>query len=82
MYHNGISHLTASSDYEGILKIIEWLALIGKTSGSTLPVSVPSDIVDRPIIYTPTKAPYNPRYILFLAFVFCAYISQNFLIDC
>lgn len=35
-----------------------------QTKDAMVPISVPSDPVDRDIEYTPTKAPYDPVWML------------------
>jgi acetyl-CoA carboxylase/biotin carboxylase 1 len=65
MYKNGVSHLTAENDFEGIDKIVQWLSFIPETRGAPLSMGLVSDPIDRDIEYTPPKGPSDPR--LFLA---------------
>lgn len=64
MYKNGVSHLTAANDLEGVLSIINWLSYVPATRGLALPIMPTSDPVDREIGYTPPKGPYDPRWLL------------------
>ena len=64
MFYNGVSHLTAPSDFEGVRIIIEWLAYVPSYHGAVLPIAMPTDPVNRAVQYTPTKAPYDPRWMI------------------
>lgn len=64
MYKNGVSHLTAANDLEGVLSIVKWLAFVPEVKGARLPVTVSSDPWDRAIDYTPIKGAYDPRWFL------------------
>ena len=64
MYKNGVSHLTASSDLEGVTHILQWLSYIPTAKGETLPIRETSDSWDREIGYAPPKGPYDPRWLL------------------
>ncbi|KAI6126082.1 acetyl-CoA carboxylase [Pisolithus croceorrhizus] len=64
MYKNGVSHLTASSDLEGVTHILQWLSYIPRAKGDSLPVRETSDTWDREIGYVPPKGPYDPRWLL------------------
>jgi acetyl-CoA carboxylase/biotin carboxylase 1 len=64
MYKNGVSHLTAANDLEGVLTIVNWLSYVPAARGLTLPLLPSSDPVDRPIGYTPPKGPYDPRWFI------------------
>lgn len=64
MYKNGVSHLTASSDLEGVTHILQWLSYIPKVKGGPLPIRDMSDPWDREIGYTPPRGPYDPRWLL------------------
>lgn len=65
MYKNGVSHLTAPNDLEGVLSIIRWLGYVPAVKGAMLPL-MPSaeDPWDRTIDYTPIKGAYDPRWFL------------------
>ncbi|KAJ9595497.1 hypothetical protein L9F63_013319, partial [Diploptera punctata] len=64
MYNNGISHKTESRDLDGIYTILKWLSYIPKDKMSPVPFIKPVDPVDREVGYMPTKAPYDPRWML------------------
>lgn len=64
MYNNGVSHRTDAHDLEGIQSILRWLSYMPMHKGSPLPVIPVSDPVDREIKFYPTKAPYDPRWLL------------------
>lgn len=64
MYKNGVSHLTAQSDLEGALQIIQWLSYVPDRKGKAIPIFPTSDGWDRPIDYIPPKGPYDPRWLI------------------
>ncbi|GAA5920490.1 hypothetical protein JCM1841_003513 [Sporobolomyces salmonicolor] len=64
MYKNGVSHLTAANDLEGVLSIVRWLGYVPESRGAPLPILPSVDHWDRPIDYTPIKGPYDPRWFL------------------
>lgn len=64
MYKNGVSHLTASSDLEGVTHILQWLSYVPRAKGDSLPVRETPDTWDREIGYVPPKGPYDPRWML------------------
>ena len=64
MWKNGVSHLTAANDLEGVLSIVKWLGFIPKSKGASLPITIPSDHWNRSIDYTPIKGAYDPRWFL------------------
>lgn len=64
MHNNGVSHDVAPDDFEGVYKILQWLSYMPKFHGGPLPIIHPSDPVDRPIDFMPTKASYDPRWML------------------
>jgi len=64
MYNNGVSHEAVVHDLDGVKTILKWLSYIPKTKFSPLPITIPSDPVDRDIEYIPTKAPYDPLWML------------------
>ncbi|GJN90222.1 hypothetical protein Rhopal_003221-T1 [Rhodotorula paludigena] len=64
MYKNGVSHLTAANDLEGVLSIMQWLSFVPEARGAALPVLPSVDHWDRAIDYTPIKGPYDPRWFL------------------
>lgn len=64
MYNNGVSHKTEPRDLDGIYRILKWLSYIPKDKVSPLPMLKPVDPVEREVGYIPTKAPYDPRWML------------------
>ncbi|KDE05599.1 acetyl-CoA carboxylase [Microbotryum lychnidis-dioicae p1A1 Lamole] len=64
MYKNGVSHLTAANDLEGVLSIVKWLAYVPSAKGAPLPISPSVDTWDRAIDYQPIKGAYDPRWFL------------------
>jgi acetyl-CoA carboxylase/biotin carboxylase 1 len=64
MYKNGVSHLTAPNDLEGVLSIVRWLGYVPASRGAMLPIMPSVDSWDRPIDYTPIKGAYDPRWFL------------------
>ncbi|KAF9151502.1 acetyl-coenzyme-A carboxylase, partial [Actinomortierella ambigua] len=65
MYKNGVSHLTAQGDYEGIGKIVHWLSYVPERRNAPVPITVSQDTWDRDIDYLPPKgAVYDPRWML------------------
>lgn len=64
MYHNGVSHVTALDDLEGIYTMLKWLSYIPKKRGAELPIIEPLDSIDRDVIYMPSRTPYDPRWLL------------------
>lgn len=64
MYNNGVSHKTEPLDLDGIYTILHWLSYIPAYRGGELPMTIPNDPIDRNIGFTPTKSPYDPRWML------------------
>ncbi|XP_061907231.1 acetyl-CoA carboxylase isoform X1 [Entelurus aequoreus] len=64
MHNNGITHNTVSDDFEGVFTILQWLSYMPKNNHSPVPVVPSTDPIDREIEFTPTKAPYDPRWML------------------
>ncbi|OAL19402.1 hypothetical protein AYO20_11646 [Fonsecaea nubica] len=64
MYKNGVSHMTASDDFQGVEKIVEWLSFIPDKKGQPVPVSPPSDPWDRDITFYPPRGPYDVRHLI------------------
>ena len=46
------------------MAILDWLAFVPHVRGGPLPFTIPLDPVDRLVEYTPTKVPYDPRWML------------------
>ncbi|XP_072289677.1 acetyl-CoA carboxylase isoform X3 [Eucyclogobius newberryi] len=64
MHNNGVTHTTVPDDFEGVTTILQWLSYMPKNNHSPVPVLSITDPVDREIEFTPTKAPYDPRWML------------------
>ncbi|XP_033475988.2 acetyl-CoA carboxylase isoform X2 [Epinephelus lanceolatus] len=64
MHNNGVTHTTVTDDFEGVFTILQWLSYMPKNKHSPVPVMSTKDPVDREIEFTPTKAPYDPRWLL------------------
>ena len=64
MYKNGVSHLTAANDLEGVLSIVQWLSYVPPARGLSIPTLPSSDPVSRNIGYMPPKGPYDPRWLI------------------
>ncbi|KAJ3395827.1 acetyl-coenzyme-A carboxylase [Lobulomyces angularis] len=64
MYKNGVSHLVAENDMEGVSKILNWLSYVPKNVGTPLPVRPTSDSVERDVDALIPEGPYNPRNLL------------------
>jgi len=64
MYNNGVSHKTERHDMEGIHTLLKWLSYMPAYKGGPLPFMKPVDPIERSIGYTPTKTPYDPRWLI------------------
>ncbi|XP_074177766.1 acetyl-CoA carboxylase 2 isoform X3 [Rhinolophus sinicus] len=64
MHCNGVSHITVPDDFEGVYTILEWLSYMPKDNHSVVPIITPTDPIDREIEFLPTRAPYDPRWML------------------
>ncbi|XP_028270699.1 acetyl-CoA carboxylase isoform X2 [Parambassis ranga] len=64
MHNNGVTHTTVPDDFEGVFTILQWLSYMPKNKHSPVPVIPTTDPVDREIEFTPTKTPYDPRWML------------------
>ena len=64
MHRNGVSHLVAENDMEGVNEILKWLSYIPSHHDAPLPVIAPSDSVDRSIDVRIPDAPYDPRELI------------------
>ena len=64
MYKNGVSHMVARDDYEGVQKIVDWLSYVPSHKGAPVPVLPPTDGWDRDITFQPTKTPYDVRHLI------------------
>ena len=65
MYKNGVSHMTAANDFQGIEKIVEWMSFIPDKKNNPIPVSPSVDPWDRDIgYYPPNKQAYDVRWLI------------------
>nr|XP_011759434.1 acetyl-CoA carboxylase 2 isoform X3 [Macaca nemestrina] len=64
MHYNGVSHITVPDDFEGVYTILEWLSYMPKDNHSPVPIITPTDPIDREIEFLPSRAPYDPRWML------------------
>ncbi|CAM4660645.1 unnamed protein product [Lepidochelys olivacea] len=64
MHNNGVSHVTVPDDFEGVYTILQWLSYMPKDNRSPVPVTATSDPIEREIDFVPSKAPYDPRWML------------------
>ena len=65
---NGVSHLVVSDDVRGVSNILRWLSFVPERRGAPLPFSPGRgdqfDAIHRPVGFTPTSAPHDPREML------------------
>ncbi|CAI6341048.1 unnamed protein product [Periconia digitata] len=65
MYRNGVSHMTAADDFEGVSKIVKWLSFVPDKKGNPVPISPTADDWDRDVTYYPPgKAAYDVRHLI------------------
>ncbi|KAG8588869.1 hypothetical protein GDO81_006133 [Engystomops pustulosus] len=64
MHNNGVTHSTVYDDFEGVYTILQWLSYMPKCVSSPVPIMTPKDPIERQIEFIPTKAPYDPRWML------------------
>ena len=65
MYRNGVSHMTATDDFEGVSKIVKWMSYIPDQKGNPVPISPSVDSWDRDVAYYPPgKAAYDVRHLI------------------
>ena len=64
MYSNGVSHLIAKDDLDGVTSILRWLAFVPAKRGLLPPIVKSQDSIDREIEFVIPKAPYDPRLML------------------
>ncbi|KAM6466313.1 acetyl-CoA carboxylase 1 isoform 2-T2 [Liasis olivaceus] len=64
MHNNGVTHSTVCDDFEGVYTILQWLSYMPKSVFSPVPRLTVKDPIDRTIEFLPTKAPYDPRWML------------------
>ena len=60
-----MSHMTAEDDFEGVSKIVQWLAFVPDKKGSPIPVAPSDDDWDRDVTYYPPgKSAYDVRHLI------------------
>ncbi|KAK9448940.1 acetyl-CoA carboxylase [Limtongia smithiae] len=64
MYRNGVSHLAATDDLAGVMKIVEWMSYVPKVRGGRLPIYPSSDSWDRDVTFEPPKQSYDVRWLI------------------
>ncbi|KAI5299578.1 rab guanine nucleotide exchange factor S2, partial [Ascosphaera pollenicola] len=65
MYRNGVSHMTAADDFDGVQKIVQWLSYIPDKKNAPLPIRPVSDPWDRDVEYhPPEKQAYDVRWMI------------------
>jgi acetyl-CoA carboxylase/biotin carboxylase 1 len=75
MYKNGVSHLTAKDDFDGMKAIVHWISYLPVVKGQFPPAApayslslngraFAADPVDRDITFVPPSEPYDARCLL------------------
>lgn len=65
MYKNGVSHMTANDDFEGVQKIVEWMSFVPDKKNSPIPIRPWADDWDRDVAYyPPAKQAYDVRWLI------------------
>uniref|UniRef100_A0A3Q3IDI1 acetyl-CoA carboxylase n=1 Tax=Monopterus albus TaxID=43700 RepID=A0A3Q3IDI1_MONAL len=64
MHNNGVTHCTVRDDFEGVFTLLQWLSYMPECKFSPVPILTAKDPIDRPVEFVPTKAPYDPRWML------------------
>ncbi|KAJ6164119.1 Acetyl-CoA carboxylase [Penicillium chermesinum] len=65
MYKNGVSHMTANDDFEGVQKIVEWMSFVPDKKNAPVPIRAWADNWDRDVEYfPPAKQAYDPRWLI------------------
>uniref|UniRef100_A0A8C0QU24 Acetyl-CoA carboxylase 1 n=1 Tax=Canis lupus dingo TaxID=286419 RepID=A0A8C0QU24_CANLU len=64
MHNNGVTHSIVCDDFEGVFTVLHWLSYMPKNVRSLVPLLNSKDPIDRIIEFVPTKAPYDPRWML------------------
>lgn len=62
MYKNGVSHMTASDDFAGVSKIVEWMSFVPDKRNNPVPLLPITDPWDRDVTYMPPKQNYDVRW--------------------
>jgi len=65
MHRNGVSHMIANDDFEGVSKIVKWMSFVPDKKGNPVPISPSADTWDRDItFFPPQKGPYDVRHLI------------------
>ncbi|KAI9891700.1 MAG: acetyl-coenzyme-A carboxylase [Vezdaea aestivalis] len=65
MYKNGVSHMTAQDDFEGVGQIVTWMSFVPDKKNNPVPISPSGDSWDRDIGYCPPqKQAYDVRWLI------------------
>lgn len=64
MSNNGITHLVAKNDLDGVLHTLKWLSFVPKLRNSPLPLHLTADISDRAIDVEIPAGSYDPRSLI------------------
>uniref|UniRef100_UPI00358EE22F acetyl-CoA carboxylase-like isoform X2 n=1 Tax=Myxine glutinosa TaxID=7769 RepID=UPI00358EE22F len=64
MHHNGVTHSIVPDDFEGIFLVLKWLSYMPERTGGRLPIVPSNDPVEREVGFVPTRAAYDPRWML------------------
>src|SRR6266702_3614902 len=65
MYKNGVSHMTADDDFEGVSKIVKWMSYVPDKKGNPVPISPTTDSWDRDVtFFPPQKQAYDVRHLI------------------
>lgn len=65
MYRNGVSHMTANDDFEGVSKIVDWMSFVPDKKNNPIPIALANDSWDRSIAYfPPPKQAYDVRWLI------------------
>ncbi|KAI9809983.1 MAG: acetyl-coenzyme-A carboxylase [Pycnora praestabilis] len=65
MYKNGVSHMTANDDFEGVSKIVDWMSFVPDKKNNPVPISPSTDTWDRDITYyPPPKQAHDVRWLV------------------
>ncbi|KAI9799947.1 MAG: Acetyl-CoA carboxylase [Sarcosagium campestre] len=65
MYKNGVSHMTANDDFEGVSKIVQWMSFVPDKKNNPIPISPSNDSWDRDISYfPPPRQTYDVRWLI------------------
>lgn len=65
MYRNGVTHMTARDDMEGVSRIVEWMSYVPDKRNNPVPISISTDSWDRDVVYSPPqRQPYDVRWMI------------------